>query len=209
MVSRNLQVVGRNQAAAKWDRGVAATLRDLHGKTLAIVGLGNIGQHIARLAKAFGMRVIGCRRVARATPFTDRVYECHEIVAMFSEADHVAVAAPLTKKTDGMLGAAEFRALKPGAIYANVSRGPIAQEAELIQALRSGRLAGAGLDVFAIEPLPAEHPFWTLPNIIVSPHYSGETVNNSSLPIRRFARNLRNYLAGRDMEGTVDLECGY
>jgi D-2-hydroxyacid dehydrogenase (NADP+) len=209
MVSRNLQVVGRNPAAAKWDRGVANSMRDLHGKTLAVVGLGNIGQNIARLAKAFGMRVIGCRRVARPTPFTDRVYECHAIAEMFSEADHIAVAAPLTSNTEGMLGVMELNALKPGAIYVNVSRGPIAQEAALLDVLTSGRLAGAGLDVFAVEPLPAEHPFWQLPNVIVSPHYSGETVNNSALPARRFARNLRGYLANRVMEGMVDLECGY
>jgi D-2-hydroxyacid dehydrogenase (NADP+) len=209
MVSRNLQVVQRNQAQRKWDRSVASTMRDLHGKTLAVVGLGNIGQNIARLAKAFGMRVVGCRRTARPTPFADQVYGCHEIGEMFSEADHVAVAAPLTNQTDGMLGASELDALKSGAIYVNVSRGPIAQEAALLDALTSGRLAGAGLDVFAVEPLPPGHPFWTLPSVIVSPHYSGETVNNSSLPARRFARNLRNHLADRTMEGAVDLACGY
>jgi D-2-hydroxyacid dehydrogenase (NADP+) len=209
ILSRNLQVVQCNQAARKWDRTVANTLRDLHGKTLAVVGLGNIGQNIARLAKGFGMRVVGVRRTPRPTPFTDRVYAVPEIKLMLAEADHIAVAAPLTKETDGMLGPAEFQAVRPGAFYVNLSRGSIAQEAALLEALQSGRLAGAGLDVFAVEPLPQEHPFWTMSNVIVSPHYSGETTNTGSLPAQRFARNLRNYLAARELEGPVNLDLGY
>jgi phosphoglycerate dehydrogenase-like enzyme len=209
ILSRNLQVVERNQAAKKWDRTVAGTMRDLHGKTLAVVGLGNIGQNIARLAKGFGMRVVGVRRTPRPTPFTDRVYPVAEMKPMLAEADYIAVAAPLTKETDGMLGTAEFQAARQGAFYINVSRGSIAQEAALLEGLRSGRIAGAGLDVFAVEPLPAEHPFWTMRNVVVSPHYSGETTNTGALPAQRFARNLRNYLAARDLEGPVNLDLGY
>ncbi len=209
IVSRNLHVAERNQAAKKWDRSVMNRMRDLHGKTIAIVGLGNIGQNIARLCKALGMRVVGCRRTPRPTPCTDRVYAADERKTMLAEADYVAVAAPLTRETDGMLGAAEFQAMRPGAIFINVSRGPVAQEAGLVDALQSGRLAGAGLDVFAVEPLPAEHSLWMLPNVVISPHYSGETVNNSRLPAERFARNLRNWLADRDLEGSVDLDRGY
>ena len=209
ILSRNLHVAQRNQLDKKWDRTVASTMRDLHGKTIAVVGLGNIGQNIARLCKALGMRVVGCRRTPRPTPFTDRVYAAAEMRTMLAEAEYVTVAAPLTRETDGMLGPAEFQAMRPGAIYVNVSRGPVAQEAVLVDALKSGHLAGAGLDVFAVEPLPAEHPLWTLPNVVISPHYSGETVNNSALPAQRFARNLRNWLAGRDLEGPVDLALGY
>lgn len=209
ILSRNLQIVQCNQAARKWDRSVANTMRDLHGKTIAVVGLGNIGQNIARLAKALGMRVVGCRRTPRPTPFTDRVYPLADMKAMLAEAEYVAVAAPLTRETDGMLGAVEFKAMRQGAFYINVSRGPVAQEAALVDALQSGRLGGAGLDVFAVEPLPAEHPLWTMPNVVISPHFSGETVNNSALPAQRFTRNLRNWLANRDLEGTVNLELGY
>src|SRR5262245_44783944 len=209
ILSRNLQVAQRNQTAKKWDRTVAGTMRDLHGKTLAVIGLGNIGQNIARLTKAFGMRVVGCRRTPRPTPFTDCVHAVGEMKEMLSEAEYVAVAAPLTRETDGMLGTAEFKAMRSGTFYISVSRGPVAQEAALLDALRSGRLAGAGLDVFAAEPLPDEHPFWSMPNVVVSPHYSGETVNNSSLPAQRFARNLRNWLSGRELEGIVDPRLGY
>jgi phosphoglycerate dehydrogenase-like enzyme len=209
ILSRNLHLVGRNQAERKWDRSVADTMADLHGKTLAVVGMGNIGQHIARLGKALGMRVVGCRRTPRPTPFADRLYPVTDLQPMLAEADQVAVAAPLTALTEGMLGPAELAAMKPGAFYINVSRGPVAQEAALLDALRSGRLAGAALDAYAVEPLPPEHPLWTFPNVVVSPHYSGETVNTGNLPAERFLRNLRNWLGGREMEGSVDLAAGY
>jgi phosphoglycerate dehydrogenase-like enzyme len=128
---------------------------------------------------------------------------------MLAEAAYVAVAAPLTRHTEGMLGPAEFQAMKPGAFYINVSRGGIAQEAALLEALQSGRLAGAGLDVLATEPLAPDHPLWVMPQVIISPHCSGETINQSALPAERFARNLWAWRAGQELEGLVDLEWGY
>src|SRR5439155_4655685 len=116
---------------------------------------------------------------------------------------------PLIDSTEGMLGPAEFAAMKRGVLYVNVSRGPVAQEAALLDALRSGQVAAAGLDVYAVEPLPADHPLWTMPNVVVSPHYSGETVNNSSLPLERFLRNLHNWRIGQPLEGRVDPQHGY
>ena len=209
VLSRNLQVVLRNQLNRHWDRDVSRTMQDLHGKTLAVLGLGNIGQNIARLGRAHGMRVVGCRRVPRTTPYVDEVVGENELRRILAEADHVAVAAPMTPKTLGMLGPAEFAAMKKGVIYINVSRGSIAQEKALLQALESGQVLAAGLDVFAVEPLAAEHPFWTMPQVLVSPHYSGETVNQSSLPSERFARNLRSWLTGKPLEGVVNLDEGY
>jgi phosphoglycerate dehydrogenase-like enzyme len=208
-LARDLHTVVRNQVQAKWDRGVMKELTDLHGTTLAIIGLGDIGTAIARLAKAFGIRVIGCRRTGRPVPGVDRVFPLAELRAMLAEADHLAVAAPLTAQTEGMLGPAEFDALRPGAIYINVSRGAIAQEAALLEALRSGTLRGAGLDVFATEPLPAGHPFWSMPQVLVSPHYSGETVNQSAQPAARFERNLAAWTNNGELEGLVDLQWGY
>ncbi|MCI0376545.1 MAG: D-2-hydroxyacid dehydrogenase [Gemmataceae bacterium] len=208
-LNRNLQSAYRNQLQGKWDRGVAGPMRDLFGKTLAVVGAGNIGQNIARLAKSFGMQVLGCRRRPKQTPFVDIVFGPGEVKNMLGRADYVAVAAPLTRDTDGMLGAAEFAAMRLGTIYVNVSRGPIAQEAALLEALRSGRLAAAGLDVFAVEPLAPDHALWTMPNVLVSPHFSGETVNTGTLPSERFARNLRAWLLGEPREGVVDMEQGY
>lgn len=208
-LSRNLHVAERNQAKKLWDRSVMNTMRDLSDKTLAVVGLGNIGCNIARLAKAFGMRVIGCKRTSKPCAYADQVFACNEVRAMFAQTDHVAIAAPLTRQTEGMIGLDELKALKPGAILINVSRGPIVQEDALVEALRSGAVATAGLDVFATEPLSGDHPFWTMPNVLVSPHYSGETVNTGRLPAERFVRSLRAFLAGETPEGLVDLDQGY
>jgi phosphoglycerate dehydrogenase-like enzyme len=209
ILARNLHVAQRNQAVRRWDRDVARTMSDLHGRTLAVIGLGNIGRAIARLGRAYGMRVLGCRRTDRPTPFVDRVYPLAQLHALLAEADYIAVAAPLTARTEGMLGPAEFAAMKRGVVYVNISRGGVAQEAALLGALQSGQVAAAGLDVFAAEPLAADHPFWSLPQVVISPHYSGETVNLSALPAERFARNLRCWPQTATMEGQVDLECGY
>jgi phosphoglycerate dehydrogenase-like enzyme len=208
-LARNLPAALRNQTEHRWDRTVMHGLSDLHGRTLGIIGLGNIGRSIARLGRAFGMRVVGCRRTDRPTPFVDQVYPLAELHALLAETDYLAVAAPLTAQTEGMLGPAEFAAMKRGVVYVNVSRGAVAQEPALLDALRSGRVAAAGLDVFAVEPLAPEHPLWGMPQVIVSPHYSGETINQSALPAERFARNLRAWTAGRALEGVVNLECGY
>jgi phosphoglycerate dehydrogenase-like enzyme len=209
LLARHLHVALRNQPARAWDRSVMHGMADLHEKTLAVLGLGNIGQAIARLARAYGMRVLGLRRRPLPVAGVDRLYPRAELHTLLAEADFVAVALPLTSHTEGMLGPAEFAALKRGAIYVNVSRGGVAWEEALLAALRSGQVAAAGLDVFAVEPLPAEHAFWTMPQVVVSPHYSGEVVNQSALPVERFARNLRAWLSGGALEGVVDLVWGY
>lgn len=210
ILARNLHLALRNQHQARWDRSIAQTMRNLHGQTLAIIGLGNIGRAIARLARAYGMRIVGCQWPEDVpVPEVDQVYPGHELHAMLVEADVVAVAAPLTEQTEGMLGSAEFAAMKRGVLYINVSRGPVAQEAALLDALRSGQVGGAGLDVFAVEPLPSDHPLWAMPQVVISPHFSGETVNNSSLPVERFQRNLHNWLNNRPLEGLVDPQRGF
>jgi phosphoglycerate dehydrogenase-like enzyme len=209
MLSRNLHVVHGNQQTKRWDQTVNRTMRDLHGRTVGLVGLGNIGQNVARLCKALGMQVLGSRRRPGPTPNVDRVYGPSELRGMLGEADYVVVAAPLVAGTEGMLGPAEFTSMKTGAMYINVSRGGVAQESSLLEALRSGRLVGAGLDVFAVEPLASDHPFWTMPQVLVSPHYSGDTVNFSTLPARRFVRNLHSWLENCPLEGQVHLDWGY
>jgi phosphoglycerate dehydrogenase-like enzyme len=174
VLARKLHIALRQQWEGRWDRDLALTMADLHGRTLGILGVGNIGSAIARLARAFGMRVLGCRRTGRPTPYVDRLYPLSALHEMLGEADVVAIALPQTVHTQGMLGPAEFQAMKRGVIYVNVSRGGVAQEPALLEALHSGHVAAAGLDVFAVEPLPADHPFWSMPQVIVSPHYSGE-----------------------------------
>lgn len=209
MLARNLHQALHQQQQTLWQRDLASTMSDLHGKTAAIVGLGNIGQNIARLCRGFGMRVMGCRRTSTPTSYVDLLFPVAELRQHLSEADFVIVAAPLTRETDGMLGPAEFQAMKRGAFFINVSRGAVAQEAALVDALHSGRLGGAGLDAYVDEPLLTDHPFWTMPQVIVSPHYSGETVNNSALPGELFLRNLRAFMEDRPLNHVVDLTRGY
>jgi phosphoglycerate dehydrogenase-like enzyme len=209
VLARRLHLAFRNQAARTWDRGIAAGMSDLHGKTLSLVGLGDIGRAMARLARAYGMRVVGCRRTGRPAPEVDRLYPLSELHAMLAEGDFAAAVAPLITSTQGMLGPAEFAAMKPGVIYINISRGPLAQEGALLDALKRGHVAAAGLDVFSTEPLPAEHPFWTMPQVVFSPHYAGEVINQSDRPAERFARNLAAWMMGRTLEGVVDLAWGY
>jgi phosphoglycerate dehydrogenase-like enzyme len=209
MLARQFHVAQRQQREKNWQRDLAKSMVDLHGKTAGIVGLGNIGQNIARLCRSFGMRVVGVRRTVQATPHVDRLYPREQLPAMLGEADYVIVAAPSTRETIDLLGQAEFAAMKRGAFYINVSRGNVAQEPALVEALRSGHLAGAGLEVFAAEPLTPEHPLWSLPNVVITPHYSGETVNQSSQPGELLIRNLHAWQAGKPVGKRVNLELGY
>ncbi len=209
MIARQLHTVVRQQQERKWDRKIRETMVDLAGRTVAIVGVGNIGRHVARLSKAFGMRVIGCRRTVQDTPSIDRIYSCKDLKSMLAEADFVVVAAPLTTSTEGMIGSDEFKAMKPGCFFVNVSRGAIADESALLVALQSGQVAAAALDAFAVEPLADDHLFWDMPQVVVSPHYSGETVNLSTMPAERFIRNLRSWQRNGELEGVVNLDQGY
>jgi phosphoglycerate dehydrogenase-like enzyme len=209
-LARNFHAAFRNQLAGVWDRSLAAGLSDLRGRTLGVIGLGDIGRSVARLGRAYGLRVVGCRRrPERPAPEADEVYPLARLGEMLAEADYLVVAAPLTAATQGLLGPAEFAALKRGAVLVNVSRGPLVQEPALLEALRSGQLSAAGLDVYAAEPLPAGHPLWAMPQVVLIPHLAGEAINQSSRPAERFRRNLANWQAGRPLEGLVDLEHGY
>ncbi|GAB3773530.1 hydroxyacid dehydrogenase [Ramlibacter monticola] len=154
-------------------RELADEASDLGGKTLAIVGMGHIGQALARIcAHGFGMRVLGVRRSPAADSDTVRHVTLQQALP---EADYLVLACPLTEATRGLVGAAELALLKPGARLVNVARGPVIDEAALVEALRSGRLAGAALDVFARQPLPADSPLRALPTVLLSPHLAGIT----------------------------------
>jgi phosphoglycerate dehydrogenase-like enzyme len=209
LLARNFHLALRNQQQGSWDRSLANGLSDLHGRTLGIVGLGDIGRAIARLGQAHGMRTVGCRRRDVPTPEVDHLYPLAQLHAMLTEADYVVVAAPLIASTENMLGQREFAAMKRSVVYVNVSRGSIASEEALLDALRSGHVAAAGLDVFATEPLPAGHPLWTMPQVAIIPHVAGEVINLSARPAERFSRNLAAWERGLPLEGKVDLEWGY
>jgi D-2-hydroxyacid dehydrogenase (NADP+) len=181
------------------------------GRTIGIIGVGTLGEAIAVRAKAFGMRVLGMRRhPGRAVPAGfDDVVGPDDRGRMLAEADVVVIAAPLTPETDRLLDAAAIAAMKPGAIVINVARGQLIDESALAGALESGRLGGAALDVFATEPLPPTSPFWTMPNVIVTPHNSGFRSGHFDAVIDLFAENLKRFERGVELLNRVDLEIGY
>jgi len=172
---------------------------ELPGKNLLVVGMGSIGREVARLAEAFGMTVAGLRR-------SDGPERLRELIP---GADAIVVAVPLTDETRGLIDRQTIALMKQDAIFVNVGRGAVVDEQALIDALRSGRLRGAALDVFAEEPLPAASPLWTLDNVIVSPHTAALSVKENERVVERFAENLRRYLAGQELLGRVRTDLFY
>jgi phosphoglycerate dehydrogenase-like enzyme len=182
----------------------------LAGLTLGVVGHGNIGQAIARLGRAFGMRVLAVdARESARTDGLDGFWLLDGLPELLRQADVVAVAAPYTPETRGMLGAAQLALLKPTAFLLVVSRGGIVDEPALVAALKEGRLAGAGLDVTAVEPLPADSPLWDAPNLFLTPHCSGRSERTTAGATAIFRDNLARYLAGRPLTNVVDKRLGY
>jgi D-2-hydroxyacid dehydrogenase (NADP+) len=178
-LTRHLHLARDNQEIRRW-RGMigdrALREQELGEKTLVIVGLGRIGMRLAALARIFDMRVIGVRRTARPEPgVADMVVAQADLAQALAQADVVALTCPLTRETEGLIDAAAMTALKPGALMINVARGKVIDEAALLAALADGRVRAAALDCFSEEPLPTESPFWTLPNVLVTPHTAGET----------------------------------
>jgi phosphoglycerate dehydrogenase-like enzyme len=193
----------------KWEDFDPTVLRS---KTVGIVGLGHIGREVARLAKAFGMRVLATRRAARKAGkarYVDLLLPAEQLNRLLGESDYVVDALPLTAETDGLIGEAELRAMKPTAYIMNIGRGGTIDEEALVRALEEGWIAGAGLDVFSTEPLPANSKLWDLPNVIYSPHISGGMENYMGQAAEIFTENLRCYLEGRRMVNVVDKKRGY
>ena len=179
----------------------------LHGAALCVVGLGDIGRTIARAARGFGMRVVGVSRSGKMVAEAERVHKVRDIRKAIATADFVALTVPLTGATRGLIGAAELAAMRPTAWLINVARGPVIDEAALLDALRNNRLGGVVLDVFDEEPLPQGHPLWEFGNVVVTPHISGPSTPGEIAPI--FDDNLRRYLAGRTLRYVADRERGY
>ena len=183
----------------------------LAGRTIGIIGMGTLGRAIAVRAKAFGMRVIGMRRNPnRGAPAeVDAVVGPPDRDRLLSEADVVVIAAPLTPETNRLLDARAIARMKAGAIVINIARGQLIDEAALAEALGSGRLGGAALDVFTTEPPPPDSPFWSLPNVVVTPHNSGFRAGHFDAVIDLFAENLTRFERGVELLNVVDLQTGY
>ena len=176
---RRLPEARDNQHRKVW-RGMLGDLTqredEIGGKTLLVVGMGRIGSHLAGLARAFGMKVIGIRRdPAQGANGADSIHAMSDLVKLVPQADIVALTCALTPETTGLMSKAAFAAMKPSSVFVNVARGKVADEAALIDTMQAGRIWAAALDVTADEPLPAESPLWTLPNVFVTPHTAGET----------------------------------
>lgn len=206
--ARRLHVDIRRQINRRWDRP-AGIGEDIAGQVLGILGLGQIGKPLAARAGAFGMRVIGTKRTPEPVPHVDLVLPPDRIDELLQAADYVVALLPLTPETKGRMGKREFRLMKPTAVFINVSRGPIVQEAALVRALREGWIAGAGLDVFDVEPLPADHPLYELPQVIITPHVSGITPQFFGRIAKIFAQNLERYVHGEPLANVIDVGRGY
>jgi D-2-hydroxyacid dehydrogenase (NADP+) len=185
---------------------------ELRSRTVGIVGLGHIGREVARLAKAFGMRVMATRRSAGKSGrarYVDRLYAPAQLRQLLAESDFVVLTLPLTKETHRIIGEAELRSMKPAAHLINIARGNLIDEAALVRALQEGRIAGAGLDVFSQEPLPADSPLWEFPNVIISPHIAGGMEDYVERATNVFVENLSRYLSGKRLINVVNKERGY
>jgi D-2-hydroxyacid dehydrogenase (NADP+) len=182
---------------------------ELAGRTVLIVGLGRIGQAVARLCKAFGMRVTGVRRSGEPAPDVDEVFGVSALSRRLPEADYVVLALPLTPATENLLDASAFRSMKASAYLINVGRGRVVCEADMLRALREGWIAGAYLDVFATEPLPDEHPLWEMPNVTIVPHDSHSSPYVGDRLVSLFCENLRRYVAKEPLQNVCDVRRGY
>lgn len=176
----------------------------LYGHTVGVFGMGNVGRELAIRAKAFGMKVIGYSRgkIDSLPPGFDIKYsreEGHSIDLLLAESDYVAMAIPLTDETYHMISTREFKLMKPGAVLVNMARGALVDEEAMITALRSGQIAGAGLDVFSQEPLPADSPFWDLPNVLMSPHLTPRVPSRIGRSLDIIIENIRRYRAGEPL----------
>ncbi|HEX6747688.1 MAG TPA: D-2-hydroxyacid dehydrogenase [Longimicrobium sp.] len=212
--ARGLDWAVHAQAERRWDKSrfdeADSPIRELAESTVGLLGLGGIGRAVAKRASALGMRVVAMRRSsAEGPPGVEVVTGEGALDRLLSISDYFVVTVPRTAETEGMIGARELARLSRHAVVINVSRGDVVDERALADALAAGRLRGAGLDVFAREPLPRESPLWGLPNALVLPHVSGTSHRFWRRETDLIVGNLRRYLSGEPLLNTVDKQAGY
>lgn len=210
-LTRSMRVHQDNQEQAQWDRRATdGQSIALEGRTMFVVGLGGIGSEIARRAKGFGMRVVATRRTEQPMPdYVDKQGLAGDFDAFLARADVVAICVPLTSETEGMFDADAFATMKPGAYLINIARGRIVKTDAMLEALRSGRLAGACLDVTDPEPLPAGHALWNEPNVVITPHIASDASLTDERRWVLLRENIRRFGAGEALLNTVDKDAGY
>jgi phosphoglycerate dehydrogenase-like enzyme len=198
--------IALDQRDSKWTRRQSVPLT---GKTLGILGLGAIGQELARKAAALEMRVIGTKRRVETLPHVDKVYSEDAIDEVLAQSDFVLLLLPVTAKTENSVNAAMLAKMKPSAYLLNFARGALIVDDDLIAAVKNKTIAGAVLDVFREEPLPTSHPFWQSEGILVLPHIGGGHPDRTANVAALFAENVRRLLAGEPLKGVVDRAAGY
>lgn len=210
MFARGLHRAARAQARRDWWEPQPGELFELDGKTMLLVGVGAIGARTAALARALGMRVEGIRRhPEHGVAGVAAMYAPEQLRERLARADVVVLTVPLSRATQGMIGAAELRAMRPTAYLINIGRGGTVDQPALVRALEERRIAGAALDVFAEEPLPASSPLWAMENVIITAHYAGSTPRYDERAMAIFLDNLRRYRAGEPLHNVVDKQAGY
>jgi phosphoglycerate dehydrogenase-like enzyme len=194
-LTRKIHTYVKNQQEKIWHHEHLKL--EMHGKTIGIIGVGNIGKETAKIAKAFGMTVLGVRYSGKPEEYVDEMYTINQLHTLLPKCDYVVITLPLTKETSHLFGAEQFHLMKPSSFFINIGRGEIVVEEELIEALKGGKIAGAGLDVFETEPLLPESPLWEMDNVIITPHTAGATEHyNQRLVENIFLPNLLTYLDG-------------
>jgi len=200
-LARNLPRSLRNQGQRKWERFPTGLLK---GKTVGILGIGVIAESLAPKCKAFGMTVVGITSAKRPVEGIDRMFLRGELELAVKDLDFLVVLTPYTPETHGILNAKVFAAMKPKSFLVNLARGGVVDEVALLEALKEGRIAGAALDVFAVEPLPQDHPFWAMRNVIVTPHLGGFHDQYPEQALPTVEENLRRFLAG-DIDNMINV----
>jgi phosphoglycerate dehydrogenase-like enzyme len=207
--AKDLRRMVRNQEREHWEQ---FDVEMITGRTLGIIGYGEIGRAAAARAHALGMRVIALRRrpeLSSADPIVDKFYGIDQRSELMSDSDYVLAAAPITPETRGLIGEREIGAMKSTAVIINLGRGPVIAEEALIRALRDRRIKGAALDVFDNEPLPAGHPFWSMDNVLLSPHCADHTSDWLEQAMQLFVTNFERFEKGEPLLNVVDKRAGY
>jgi phosphoglycerate dehydrogenase-like enzyme len=215
MFNRNWPEMVRLQDRHIWPRSASwynLGARELVDQALGIIGLGHIGRRVAQLGHAFGMHVLATRRTVsdgEKDPDVDELYPMEQLQELLRLSDYVVLAVPLTQETEKLIGEAELRAMRPNAYLVNIARGRVVDEEALIRALQERWIAGAGLDVTEEEPLPANSPLYSMPNVILTPHISGLSVHYDKRLTGLFADNLHRYRSGQPLRNQYNPERGY
>jgi glyoxylate/hydroxypyruvate reductase len=202
--AKDYEYLHREKEAQHWARYCTS---ELAGRTLAIIGLGKIGREVARLAKAFDMHVIGSRRdTSKTVAGVDALYAPNDLQPMLESANYLCIATPHTPETERLIGREQLAMLPRGAVVINIGRGQIVDQAALVEALQTGHLRGAALDVFEVEPLPPGDVLWTMPNVIISPHSASTAETENQKIVDLLCENLRRYVAREPLLNVLDVE---